>query len=115
MSYIPINASISKSIIISSYSLILTGWLYTLYKSAANIIFAALSLILNYPGFKLTMAVYKGLPIERPLTCVPCDPYVPIWSSNVTRHRFWPVKAWDGWPSPLVLKVGNARKAPMSH
>ena len=28
------------------------------------------------------------------------------------RRCFWPVKAWDGWPSPLVLKVGNAGKAP---
>ena len=79
---------------------------------AANIIFAALSLILNYPGLKLTIAIYKGLPIGRPLPYVPCDPYIPIWSSDIARRRFWPIKAWDSWPSPLVLKVGNTRKAP---
>jgi len=78
MSYVPINTSISKSVIISSSSLILTGWLYTLYKLAANIIFAALSLILNYPGFKLTIAVYKGLFIGRSLPCIPYNPYIPI-------------------------------------
>jgi hypothetical protein len=61
--------------------------------------FAALSLILNCPGLKLTIAVYKGLPTGRPLPYVPCDPYipynpyVPIRSSNITRYRFWPVKA----------------------
>jgi len=74
--------------------------------------FAALSLILNCPGLKLAIAVHKGLPTGRPLPCIPCDPYVPIWSGDIARRRFWPVKAWDGWPSPLVLKVGNARKAP---
>ena len=77
-----------------------------------NIIFTALSLILNCPSLKLTIAVYKGLPIGRPLPYIPCDPYIPIQSGNIVRRRFWPVKAWDGWPSPLVLKVGNARKAP---
>ena len=76
---------------------------------AANIIFAALSLILNYPGLKLTIAVYKGLPIGRPLPYIPCNPYIPIRSSNIARRRFWPVKAW---PSPPVLKVGNAKKVP---
>jgi len=86
MSYIPINASISKSVIVSSSSLILTGWLYTLYKSAANVIFAALSLILDCPGLELAMAVHKGLPTGRPLPCVPCDPYVPIRSNNVARR-----------------------------
>ena len=74
--------------------------------------FAALSLILNCPSLKLTIAVHNGLPTGRPLPCVPCDPYIPIRSSNIARRRFWPVKAWDGWPSPPVLKVGNARKAP---
>jgi hypothetical protein len=39
-----------------------------------NIIFTALSLILNYPSLKLTIAVYKGLSIGRPL---PYIPYVP--------------------------------------
>ena len=78
MSYIPINTSIFKSIIVSSSSLILTSWLYTLYKLAINIIFTILSLILNYPSLKLTIAVHKGLPIGRPLPYVPYNPYVPI-------------------------------------
>jgi len=89
ISYIPTSASISKSIIISSFSPVLTGWLYALYRSAVNVIFAALNLILDCPGLKLAVAVYRGLPIGRPLPCVPCDPYVPIWSGNVTRRRFW--------------------------
>ena len=79
---------------------------------AANVIFAALSLILNYPGLKLAVAVHKGLLTGRPLPYVPCDPYVPIRSGNIARRCFWPVEAWDGWPSPPVLKVGNAEKAP---
>ena len=78
MFYVPINASISKSIIISSSSLILTGWLYTLYKLAANVMFTILSLILNYPSLKIAVAVHKGLPIGRPLPYVPCNPYIPI-------------------------------------
>ena len=81
---------------------------------ATNVIFAALNLILDYPGLELAIAIYRGLPIGRSLPCVPCDPYVPIRSGNVARRRFWPVKAWDGWPSPLILKVGNAGKAPTS-
>ena len=81
---------------------------------AVNVIFAALSLILNYPSLKLAIAVYRGLSTRRPLPYVPCDPYIPIRSGNIAWRRFWPVKAWDGWPSPLVLKVGNARKAPTS-
>jgi len=76
--YVPISASISKSVIISSSSPNLTGWLYALYRLAANVIFAALSLILNCPGFELAIAVYRGLPIGHPLPCVPCDPYIPI-------------------------------------
>jgi len=78
MSYVPTSASIFKSIIISSFSPNLTSWLYTLYRSAINIIFAALSLILNYPGLKLAMAIYGGLPIGRPLPYVPYNPYIPI-------------------------------------
>ena len=101
MSYVPTSASISKSVIISSSSPILTGWLYALYRSAINVIFAALNLILNCPSLKLAVAVYRGLPTGRPLPCVPCDSYVPIRSGNVARRRFWPIKAWDGWPSPL--------------
>jgi hypothetical protein len=80
--------------------------------SATNIIFAALSLILNCPGLKLAIAIYKGLPTRYSLPYISCDPYIPIQSSNIARRRFWPIKDWDNWPSPLVLKVGNARKAP---
>jgi hypothetical protein len=114
ISCVPISASISKSVIISSSSPILTSWLYALYRLAVNVIFTALNLILNCPGLKLAIAVYRGLPTRRPLPCVPYDPYIPIRSSNIVWRRFWPVKAWDGWPSPLVLKVGNAGKAPAS-
>jgi hypothetical protein len=96
VSCVPTSTSISEFIIISSSPPVLTGWLYALYGSAVNIIFAALSLILNYPGLEFTVAVHRGLPTGRPLPCVPCDPYVPIQSSNVVRRRFWPVKAWDG-------------------
>jgi len=72
------SASISKSVIISSSSPILTSWLYALYRLAINIIFAALSLILNYPGLKLTITIYRGLPIGRPLPYIPYNPYIPI-------------------------------------
>jgi len=95
MSYIPTSASISKSVIISGSSTSLTSRLCALYRLAVNIIFAALSLILNYPGLKLTIAIYRGLPIGHPLPYVPCNPYVPIWSGNIIQRRFWPVKAWD--------------------
>jgi hypothetical protein len=88
MSCIPTSASISKSIIISSSSPILTSRLYTLYGLAINIIFAALNLILNCPGLKLAIAVYRGLPTGRPLPCIPCDPYIPIRSSNIARRHF---------------------------
>jgi len=74
----PTSASISKSVIISSSSPNLTSRLYALYRLAANVIFAMLSLILNYPSFKLAVAVYRGLPIGRPLPYIPCDPYIPI-------------------------------------
>ena len=76
--------------------------------------FTALNLILNYPGLELTVAVYRGLPTRRSLPYVLYVPCIPVWSSNVTRHRFWPIKAWDSWLSPPVLKVGNVRKIPMS-
>jgi len=78
MSYIPTSASISKSIIVSSSSPNLTSRLYALYRLAANVIFTLLSLILNYSGLKLTIAVHRGLPIGRPLHCVPYNPYIPI-------------------------------------
>jgi len=110
----------SESVIVSSSSPNLTSRLYALYRSAVNIIFAALSLILNCPSLELTIDVHRGLPIGRLLPCIPYNPYVPynpcvpIRSGNITQHRFWPVKAWDGWPSPLLLKVENAGKAPAS-
>ena len=72
MSCIPTSAFKSKSIINSGSSSNLTSRLYALYGSAANIIFAALSLILNCPSFKLTIAIHRGLPIGRPL------PYISI-------------------------------------
>jgi len=76
--------------------------------------FTALNLILNCPGLELAIAVYRGLPTGRPLPYVLYIPYIPIRFSDVARRRFWPVKAWDSWLSPLVLKVGNAGKTPMS-
>ena len=75
---IPTNTSISKSIIISSFSPNLTSWLYNLYRLATNIIFTTLSLILNYPSLKLTIAVYRGLPIGRPLPYILYNPYILI-------------------------------------
>jgi len=99
VSYVPTSASISKSIIVSSSSPNLAGWLYALYRSAANIIFAALSLILNYPSLELAIDVYRGLSTGRSLPyvpynpCVPYNPYVPVWSSNIAWRRFWPIKA----------------------
>jgi len=112
--YVPTSLSKSKSVITSGSSPVLASWLYTPYKLAACVVFTALNLILNCPGLKLAIAVYRGLSTGRPLSCVLCIPYVPIRSGNVTRCRFWPVKAWDSWLSPLVLKVGNARKIPTS-
>jgi len=114
MSYVPTSLSKSKSVIASGSSPVLTSWLYAPYKPAAYIVFAALNLILNCPGLKLAIAVYGGLPTGRPLPCVLCVPYVPVWSGNVAQRCFWPVKAWDGWLSPLVLKVENAGKIPAS-
>jgi len=78
MSCISTSASISKSVIISSSSPSFTGWLYALYRLAINVRFAVFSLILNCPSLKLAIAVYRGLPIGRPLPYIPCDPYVPI-------------------------------------
>ena len=116
MSYIPISPFISKSIITFDPSPILAKRLYTPYKSALYIMLAILNLILDCLGFELAVAVYRGLPTGRPLPCVPCVlcvpcvPYVPVWSGDVVWCRFWPVEAWDG----LMLKVGNAGKAPAS-
>ena len=83
ISCISTRAFISESVIVSSSSPVPTGQLYALYRLAINIIFTILSLILNYPSLKLTVAVYKGLPIGHSLLCVPCDPYIPIQSSNI--------------------------------
>jgi len=78
MSYIPTSVSISKSVIISGSSPSLTSQLYTLYRSAVNIRFAMFSLIHNYPGLKLAIAIYRGLPIGRPLPYITYNPYVPV-------------------------------------
>jgi len=88
MSCVPTSLSKSKSVIASGSSPILAGWLYAPYKLAACVIFAALNLILNYPGLKLAVAVHRGLPTGHPLPCVLCVPYVPIRSGNVTQRRF---------------------------
>ena len=74
ISCIPTSASKSKSVINSSSSPNLTSRLYALYRLAINVIFTALSLILNYPGLKLAIAIHKGLPIGHPLPCVPYNP-----------------------------------------
>jgi len=78
MSYIPTSLSKFESVIASSSSPILASWLYAPYKPAVCIIFAALNLILNYPGLKLTIAVYRGLPTGRPLPYVLYVPCVPV-------------------------------------
>jgi len=72
--YVPTSASKSKSIINSSSSPNPTSRLYALYRLAINVIFTTLSLILNYLGLKLIIAVHKGLPIGRSLPCVPYNP-----------------------------------------
>jgi len=88
MFYIPTSLSKSKFVIAFGSSPILAGWLYAPYKLAAYIMFAALNLILNYPGLKLAIAVYRGLPTGRSLPYILCVPYVPVWSGNVARCRF---------------------------
>ena len=114
VSYILTSPFISKSVIISSSSPILTGRLYALYGLTINVIFAALSLILNCPSLELTVAVHRGLPTGRPLPCVPYGSHDPPQFGNIARRHFWPVEAWDSWLSPPVLKIGNARKTPAS-
>ena len=83
ISYIPTSLSKSEFVIASGSSPVLTNWLYAPYKPAAYIVFAALYLILNYPGLKLAIAIYRGLPTGRPLPYVLCVPYVPVWSGNI--------------------------------
>ena len=76
---VPTSLSKSKSVIASSSSPVLAGWLYTPCEPAACIVFAALNLILNCPGLKLAVAVHGGLPTGRPLPCVPCYViYIPL-------------------------------------
>jgi len=78
MSYIPTSLSKSKSVIASSSSPILAGWLCAPYKPAIYVIFTMLNLILNYPGLKLTIAIHRGLPTRRSLPYVLYIPYVPV-------------------------------------
>jgi len=78
ISYVPTSASISESIIVSGFSPSLISRLYALYRLAINVRFTAFSLILNYSGLKLTIAVHRGLSTGRPLPYVPYDPYIPI-------------------------------------
>src|SRR6266568_3657303 len=114
MSYIPTSLFIFKSVIISSSSPILTSQLCAPYEPAVYIMFTVLNLILNCPGLKLAIVIHTGLPTKCPLPYIPCVPYISVQSSNVVQRHFWPVKAWDGWLSPPVLKVGNAKKTPTS-
>ena len=100
ISCVSTSLSKSKSVITSGSSPILAGWLYAPYKPAMCVVFTALNLILNCPGLELTVAVHRGLSTGRPLPCVLCVPCVPARSGDVTRRRFWPVEAWDGWLSP---------------
>jgi len=82
----PLQSSPIRSLV-SSSSPILTGWLCALCGLAADVIFAALNLILNCPGLELAVAVHEGLPTGRSLPCVLCDPCVPIRSGDIARRR----------------------------
>ena len=83
----------SKFVIISNSSFILTGWLYAIQKLAINVIFVILSLIINYSSFKLAVAIYKGLFIGRFLFYILYNPCVFIQSGDVVQYYFWPIKA----------------------
>jgi len=83
ISYVPTSLSKFKSVIASGSSPILAGWLYAPCKLAIYIIFTALNLILNYPGLKLAVAVYRGLPTGRSLPYVLCIPYIPVRSGDI--------------------------------
>ncbi len=93
MSCVPTSLSISKSVITSSFSPVLASRLCAPYKPAVCIMFTVLNLILDYFSLKLAVAIYRGVPTKCPFPCVLYIPYVPIWSSNVVRHHFWPIKA----------------------
>jgi len=88
MSCVPTSLSKSKSVIASGSSPILASWLYAPYKLAMCVVFTALNLFLNYPGLKLAVAVYRGLPTGRPLPCVLYVPCVPVQSGDIARRRF---------------------------
>jgi hypothetical protein len=71
---VPTSPFIFKSIITFSFSFVFTGRLYAPYKLALYVILAVLNSILDYPGFKFTVAVYKGLFIKQPLFYILCVP-----------------------------------------
>jgi len=83
ISCVPTGLSKSKFVIASSSSPVLAGWLYTPCKPAACVVFAALNLILDCPGLKLAVAVYRSLLTGRPLPCVLYVPCVPVRSGDV--------------------------------
>ena len=83
MSCVPTSPFISKSVITFSLSPVLARRLYAPYKSALYIVLAALNLILNYPGLKLAVVIYIGLPTRCPLPYVLCVLYISIQSSNI--------------------------------
>ena len=74
MSCVLTSPFISKSVIIFSFSLVLTGRLYTLCKSALCVILTVLNLILDCLGLELAVAVYRGFPTRRFLLYILCVP-----------------------------------------
>ena len=78
MSCIPTSPSISKSVITFSPSPVLARWLCAPCKSALYVVLAALNLILDCPGLKLAIAVYRGLLTRQSLPYIPYVPYIPI-------------------------------------
>jgi len=88
VSYIPTSLSKFEFVIAPSSSPVFTSWLYAPYKLAACVIFTVLNLILNYPGLKLAIAIYGGLPTGCPLPYVLYVPYIPIQSGNIAQYCF---------------------------
>ena len=84
MSCVLISPFMSKFIIISSFSLVFPEQLYALCESVIYIIFIALNLIFDCFGLKFAVVVHSGLFTGRPFFYVPCVPYVPIQSNNIT-------------------------------